>query len=1821
MLCPDREEVVAERIFVKGSAMAIDNADDRAGQDRCIDDITGLERAGNAGMEGMDVMSAPLDLPPPLPSIARPKIILADDDPVMCDYLQQLLSQSYQVEIAADGVEAIAAIWQSRRYANDRQPPDLVLTDLLMPNLDGLELVRSIRADPATQDIPVILLSAYDSEDARIAGLEAGADDYIIKPFSARELVARVDATFKLARLRLSARDRERALQRETDTARANLDRIVANINNGFATFDRQWRYTYVNNRLLDIFKLPRDRVLGRQAWDVFPHQVGIQFFDLLNRAMTEGREEQFEYYYEQVNCWVEHRVYPTDDGLAILMADVSDRKRAELLSIEQTKLLELVASGTPLDECLAAVCTSLSALNNLRACILLTDPQRQQFSKCIAPLFGASFTLGIEGAPTDEQTIGTYGRAVFDGETVTCIDIASDERWSPFWQDLFLEQGSLGCHAVPIVGADELPLGALMLCFGAARLPTDWEYRLADFGVHIASIVCERERKSLELRESETEYRTLFESIDEGFCIVEMLFDAQQRPVDYRFLQVNPAFFNLTGLPADAVGKTMRQMVPDLEDFWMETYGNVALTGAAARFENYSVPMNRWYDVYASRVGDGASRRVAIVFTNITERKQAEKISQRAAKFDAFRIVLADALRPMVDPVEIQVSASRLLGEFLGANRVMYFEIRGTDYVIDRDYVNGVRSMCGSYPIDSFGSTVLTALRNGQSLLVADVASAPNLSPQRAAYAAVQIGAYIVIPLLKGGEFGAGLTVHASEPREWTPDELNLAEEVAERTWGAIERARAELALQESEAKYRTLFESIDEGYILVEMLFDDTDRPIDFRYLDANPAAVTMLGGNPIGRRTREIFPSLEGHWFETLGRVAQTRIGERDELDASSLGAWYNFYAFSIDNADSRRVAVIFEDVTARKRDEANTAFLTAIQDDFARLTTANEIMQTVGEKLSRYLNAAQCLFTEIDEAQDRAIVEYNWHAPDLLDLVGVYQISEFVNAEFYRAVRARETIVVSNTQTDPRTNAERYAAFNVQAFVHVPFHRSNNWKYLLTINDVRSRDWREDEIELIYEVANRLFPRIERARAEAEVAANLRDTQLLRELGARLVSGDDSQTLDREILAAAIELTGADAGTLQILDESTQDLCTIASQGFDSAMTTHFARVDASSDTSYGMAIASGIRTFVDFDVPQHLDPSGSMRRHLDAGFLSAQSTPLISRAGKPIGMVSTHWRTHYRPSDSPKERLRQRQLQFLDLLARQAVDTIEQRQTTAALRDREEQLRLATAASKLGLWFWNLETDILTWTEQCKAIFGLPADVEMSYEIFQAALHPDDRQRTHAAVIRSMAERADYDVEYRSCWPDGSVHWIAAKGSCTYDTTGTPIQMLGVAIEITERKRVEEALRASEAQLAAEVADMQQLQQISSQLICEDNIDALYEQIVDAAIALMAADIGTIYTIDPDRNRLRLLASRGLHPTAAEQWQSIGLDSNTASGKTAATGQPTSIGDIEACNLPFGSVDLDCARLSGIRAVQSTPLISRNGRIVGTICTQWRTPHQPSVRRLRLLDVLARQVADLLDRKQAEEALAERARELADLNSRLAESKIQLQERNQELNSFVHIVSHDLKAPLRAVANLSQWIEEDFEGTVSANTTEQMNLLRGRIYRMEGMIDGLLEYARVGRQDGQLELVMVADLVAEVIESIAPPPTFKLDIAAMPTFTANRLLLSQVFANLIGNAFKHHNRPDGCIRISSRELGEFYEFAICDDGPGIAPEYRDRVFVIFQAANPQKNPDSTGIGLSIVKKIVETAGGRIWLESEMGQGTTFYFTWPMRRATD
>ncbi|MEA5593595.1 ATP-binding protein [Rivularia sp. UHCC 0363] len=253
--------------------------------------------------------------------------------------------------------------------------------------------------------------------------------------------------------------------------------------------------------------------------------------------------------------------------------------------------------------------------------------------------------------------------------------------------------------------------------------------------------------------------------------------------------------------------------------------------------------------------------------------------------------------------------------------------------------------------------------------------------------------------------------------------------------------------------------------------------------------------------------------------------------------------------------------------------------------------------------------------------------------------------------------------------------------------------------------------------------------------------------------------------------------------------------------------------------------------------------------------------------------------------------------------------------------------------------------------------------------------------------------------------------------------------------------------------------------------------------------------------------------------------------------------------------------------------------------------------------------------ELSERKRSEAALRESKESLLQINTSLLEMTNQYKQRNQELDQFAYIVSHDLKAPLRAIGNISTWIEEDLGEKVEPETQNYFNILRSRLGHMQNLIDSLLNYSRVGRSQVAIKAISVKDLLDEVIDSLGASSEFDIIISPkMPTFKGRRILLQQVFANLISNAIKHHHRPNGKIEITIRDLEQFYEFSVTDDGPGIPPQYHDKIFAIFQTLESNNKTDSTGIGLAIVKKIIETEGGKIYVESQVDRGSTFRFTW-------
>ena len=732
--------------------------------------------------------------------------------------------------------------------------------------------------------------------------------------------------------------------------------------------------------------------------------------------------------------------------------------------------------------------------------------------------------------------------------------------------------------------------------------------------------------------------------------------------------------------------------------------------------------------------------------------------------------------------------------------------------------------------------------------------------------------------------------------------------------------------------------------------------------------------------------------------------------------------------------------------------------------------------------------------------------------------------------------------------------------------------------------------------------------ERKQAEEVLAADLKDTRLLNDLGTRLVSEGDIQVLYDEIIAAAIELTRADAGTMQILDENSGDLLRLTTKGLDQQLYERLARVQVKSNPIYAEALVTGERAFIDFDAAEANDLDGSRKMHIDAGYISAQLTPLTARSGRRIGVLSTLWRSHHRPSE--------RELRFLDLLMRQASDLI-------------------------------------------------------------------------------------------------------------------------------ERKQIDDALRISEAKTAAELADTRQLQAISSRLIQEDDTNLLYGQILDAAKAVMHSDMASLQMLDPVRNELQLLAHKDFDPASAVFWQWVRMTSGSTCAGALHKGTREIVRDIELCDYVKNSEDIDFYRLSGIRGVQSTPLLSRSGHLLGMISTHWKEPHEPGERELQLLDVIARQAADLIERRKAQESLRESEErfraiisqtvvgiEHADLNGKIkfanqklaemlgysdgelaglsvreltypddvdehlkrleqmavtgmpfqidkrlirkdgstfwssvsvsalrdangqpesaiavviditerkraeAEREIILgreqaaraeaEEANRLKDEFLATVSHELRSPLNSIFG---WVRLLQSSTLNdVETHRALDTIERGARSQAQLIEDLLEVSRIitGKMRLNIRQVDLPTTVSAAIDSIRPTAQTKgvrieprIDPFASPV-SGDDERLQQVVWNLLSNAVKF-TPEGGIVSVILQRINSHVEIVVTDTGQGISAEFLPHVFERFKqaSAGSVRKYGGLGLGLAIVRHLVELHGGAVSAESQgEGKGATFRVRLPL-----
>jgi PAS domain S-box-containing protein len=477
----------------------------------------------------------------------RPRVLVADDNADMRQYVARILAEHFRVEAAPDGTAALAAA--------KAQPPDLVLTDVMMPRLDGFGLLRELRANPRTSTMPVILLSARAGEESRVEGMEAGADDYLIKPFSARELLARVSAHLQMARLRREAAQQEQRLRVEAEAAKGKLEGVLASISDQFLVLDRDWRYAYVNDRVTEATARSRQELLGRCVWVMFPETLGTTFERELRRAAAQQTPAHFEFHYPVWDRWFENHAYPSPDGVTLFVTEITDRKRAEgtirALNDQLTADLESMTRLQELSTRMVGAGEFSRLLDEiLNAALAVTACDRGNIQLLEGEALKIVSQRGFEAPFLDffdavhKGPGAACGTALQTGERVIIEDVMESPVFAgtPALEVLRAAQVR-AVQSTPLVSRSGRMLGMFSTHYGLPHRPGARELRLLDLLARLAADLIENKQREETLRRQAALIRAVNDNT------TELIF---MKDLAGRLIYANAATLRVIGMTAE---------------------------------------------------------------------------------------------------------------------------------------------------------------------------------------------------------------------------------------------------------------------------------------------------------------------------------------------------------------------------------------------------------------------------------------------------------------------------------------------------------------------------------------------------------------------------------------------------------------------------------------------------------------------------------------------------------------------------------------------------------------------------------------------------------------------------------------------------------------------------------------------------------------------------------------------------------------------------------------------------------------------------------------------------------------------------------------------------------------------------------------------------------------------------------------------------------------------------------------------------------------------------------------------------------------------
>ncbi|MEC4806221.1 MAG: ATP-binding protein [Jaaginema sp. PMC 1079.18] len=1188
-----------------------------------------------------------------------------------------------------------------------------------------------------------------------------------------------------------------------------------------------------------------------------------------------------------------------------------------------------------------------------------------------------------------------------------------------------------------------------------------------------------------------------------------------------------------------------------------------------------------------------GEINEISVVSYDISDRKRREANL-------TFLADLMNDLSSLTTAKEVMEMAGKRITEYLDLSRYMFVEIfpeAGTCTYLLPSHPPGQLEISGSFVLAEYHTEAEHRLLcAGHSMIVNDIRDGTRTPEQIAAFKMFDIASIVNTPYLSNGRWVFDLGVARSQPSVWREDEIELLRELSARVWLRIERARAEAALRKSEAKYRSLFNSIDEGFLIAEVIYDSSGQAVDILYLEGNPAASHLTGvPDYTQQRLREIAPDFESYWFEIYDRVARTGVSERTEQYAAPLNRWYDFYVFPIEGAElgqSRRVAVIFQDISDRKRREAHQAFLAEIALLFSEALSAEAVIQRVGAKLGDYLQIAGCNFCEIDLAQDRIVYLGRWHQDNTIQLPNRLRLSEQISSDFLQQIYLGEPIVSHNTQTNSITNASANESIGVQAFITVPFFREGEWQYLFSIHDNKPRVWQADEIELVSEVANRTFPRIDRARTEAA----------MRELELQRIQEQAARAQEQQRAEALAELNRAKTLFFSNISHEFRTPLTLLLGPLADAIANLESSpnsLDAGTLPQLNLAYRNALRllklvnTLLDFSRVE----ADRLQATYEPTDLAAYTADLASMFRSTVETAGLRFEVDCPPL--PQWVAVDREMWekiVLNLLSNAFKFTF------------EGEIRISL---RVGEDADSTQTPVAILEVQDTGI-GIPEN-ELPHIFERFYQSKSDRGRSYEgsgiglALVQELVQLHEGTVTAHSTLGVGTRFTVmlpmqerSRLGDSASPGSPIPTQMNAFVAEAQSwlSQADSELLRSEEAQPPETVS--QGDRRLPHILLVEDNADmrsylkvllAAYYQVTTAhdgvaawriiSEAIERDDLGYALVLTdvmmPGLNGIELLRSLRDNPKTREIPVIL---------LSARTGEEAEIAGLEA--------NADDYLFKPFSARQLLARIEANLK-------------------------LARMRREAVYREQV---MAEVQNLNATLEQRVQMRTAQLEAINQELEAFSYSVSHDLQTPLRYISSFVERLQNHLSSApIDATTQRYLGILEQATARSYQMVNDLLQFSRLGKTQLSFRPVAMTQLVQEVRSQLEPSigdRAIQWQIEPLPEVQGDREMLRLVWQNLLTNAVKY-TREQSIARITIGSIIENHTitFWIRDNGVGFDLKYQDRLFGLFQRLHSQEQFPGTGVGLANVRRIIHCHDGRIWAEGAIDCGATFYFSLPKR----